>query len=100
MQGQVEVRGDVGIHTEKLGWRHADDRERKIVNQDRCADGVSRTSEAPLTKAVADNYYGRRSRPVIIGIDQSAGRRGNTKTPEIVAGHISAASLVGLSLYA
>ena len=79
MQGQVEVRGDVGIHTEKLGWRHTDDCEGKIVNQDRFADGGSRTSEAPLTEAVGDNYYGRRTRPVIIGIDQPAGRRGNTK---------------------
>ena len=90
MHRQIDLRRGARIDAEELRRRHADHRERHVVDQNRLPGRAGGIAEAPLAVAHAEDRDRRRAGAIVVGDDQTA-RRGRHREPaKEVAGDVLA----------
>jgi hypothetical protein len=69
-------------------FRHADDGEGCLVDDDGLTDDARIEAEAPLPEVVGDHRHRRRVQPIVGRRDRPADRRGRTEALVVIARYV------------
>src|SRR5256886_11922583 len=96
VQRKVEVRRHRWVDSEEFRRRDADHREGNVIDENRLANRIRRSSKAILACRKTDDGDRRRAWTVVFGVNQTSRCRQHFEAAKIVAGDVLRAGARGL----